>query len=145
MKRCHRIWAQLRRSQSHNSRTWKSQCPSGSVPTVGGTWCSRRRGKETGEENLQTCMMTMKQIYNIATSTTVPQHTVADKSFCCGSTLVVALVTPLPLSSPSTCSKYLTCVGYPACKTAVWFPDTVLDVSRDESVCPTCQPAPVNM
>ncbi|CAF88212.1 unnamed protein product, partial [Tetraodon nigroviridis] len=41
--------------------------------------------------------------------------------------------------------KYLTCVGYPACKSAVWFPDTVLEVSRDESVCPTCQPAPVHM
>ncbi|KAM6904896.1 DNA topoisomerase 3-alpha [Xenentodon cancila] len=42
-------------------------------------------------------------------------------------------------------SKYLSCVGYPACKTAVWFPDTVLEVSRDDSVCPTCQPSPVHM
>uniref|UniRef100_A0A3P9KGI1 DNA topoisomerase n=1 Tax=Oryzias latipes TaxID=8090 RepID=A0A3P9KGI1_ORYLA len=42
-------------------------------------------------------------------------------------------------------SKFLTCVGYPACKTAVWFPDMVLDVSRDESICPTCQPSPVHM
>ncbi|XP_061568007.1 DNA topoisomerase 3-alpha [Cololabis saira] len=41
--------------------------------------------------------------------------------------------------------KYLSCVGFPACKTAVWFPDTVLEVSRDESVCPTCQPSPVHM
>ncbi|KAM4634885.1 DNA topoisomerase 3-alpha [Polymixia lowei] len=41
--------------------------------------------------------------------------------------------------------KFLTCVGFPACKTSVWFPDTVLEVSRDESVCPTCQPRPVNM
>ncbi|XP_045929127.1 DNA topoisomerase 3-alpha isoform X1 [Micropterus dolomieu] len=42
-------------------------------------------------------------------------------------------------------SKYLSCVGYPACKTAVWFPDTVLEVSRDDSICPTCQPHPVHM
>ncbi|XP_072224949.1 DNA topoisomerase 3-alpha [Leuresthes tenuis] len=42
-------------------------------------------------------------------------------------------------------SKYLSCVGYPACKTAVWFPDTVLEVSWDDSICPTCQPSPVHM
>ncbi|KAM8824210.1 DNA topoisomerase 3-alpha isoform 1-T1 [Synchiropus picturatus] len=42
-------------------------------------------------------------------------------------------------------SKYLSCVGFPACKTAVWFPDTVLEVSRDDSVCPTCRPHPVHM
>ncbi|XP_071403367.1 DNA topoisomerase 3-alpha [Centroberyx affinis] len=42
-------------------------------------------------------------------------------------------------------SKFLSCVGFPACKTAVWFPDTVLEVNRDESVCPTCQPRPVHM
>uniref|UniRef100_A0A672Z3P5 DNA topoisomerase n=1 Tax=Sphaeramia orbicularis TaxID=375764 RepID=A0A672Z3P5_9TELE len=42
-------------------------------------------------------------------------------------------------------SKYLSCVGFPACKTAVWFPDMVLEVSRDDSVCPTCQPRPVHM
>ncbi|XP_070703799.1 DNA topoisomerase 3-alpha [Pempheris klunzingeri] len=42
-------------------------------------------------------------------------------------------------------SKYLSCVGYPACKTAVWFPDTVLEVSRDDSVCLTCRPHPVHM
>uniref|UniRef100_A0A667XA94 DNA topoisomerase n=1 Tax=Myripristis murdjan TaxID=586833 RepID=A0A667XA94_9TELE len=41
--------------------------------------------------------------------------------------------------------KFLSCMGYPACKTAVWFPDTVLEVSRDESVCSTCQPHPVHM
>lgn len=40
---------------------------------------------------------------------------------------------------------FLTCLGYPACKTAVWFPDMVLEVSRDDSVCPTCQPPPVHM
>uniref|UniRef100_A0A3P8PWW5 DNA topoisomerase n=1 Tax=Astatotilapia calliptera TaxID=8154 RepID=A0A3P8PWW5_ASTCA len=42
-------------------------------------------------------------------------------------------------------SKYLSCVGFPACKTAVWFPDVVLEVSRDESTCPTCQPHPIHM
>ncbi|XP_061740244.1 DNA topoisomerase 3-alpha [Nerophis ophidion] len=42
-------------------------------------------------------------------------------------------------------SKYLSCVGFPACKTAVWFPDTVLEVSRDDSICSTCQPRPVHM
>ncbi|XP_058510330.1 DNA topoisomerase 3-alpha [Solea solea] len=42
-------------------------------------------------------------------------------------------------------SKYLSCSGFPACKTAVWFPDTVLEVSRDDSICPTCQPHPVHM
>ncbi|XP_008328483.1 DNA topoisomerase 3-alpha isoform X1 [Cynoglossus semilaevis] len=41
--------------------------------------------------------------------------------------------------------KYLSCVGFPACKTAVWFPSTVQEVSRDESVCPTCRPHPVHM
>lgn len=41
--------------------------------------------------------------------------------------------------------KYLSCVGFPACKTAVWFPDTVLEVSRDDSICATCQPHPVHM
>ncbi|NWJ08096.1 TOP3A topoisomerase, partial [Crypturellus undulatus] len=39
---------------------------------------------------------------------------------------------------------YLSCTGYPACKTAVWFPDFVLDVARDESVCAVCQPHPVH-
>ncbi|XP_077591384.1 DNA topoisomerase 3-alpha [Stigmatopora nigra] len=42
-------------------------------------------------------------------------------------------------------SKFLSCVGFPACKTALWFPDTVLEVSRDDSICPTCQPQPVHM
>uniref|UniRef100_A0A8C2Z1I6 DNA topoisomerase n=1 Tax=Cyclopterus lumpus TaxID=8103 RepID=A0A8C2Z1I6_CYCLU len=31
-------------------------------------------------------------------------------------------------------NTYLSCTGYPACKTAVWFPDTVLEVSRDDSI-----------
>ncbi|XP_078096496.1 DNA topoisomerase 3-alpha [Mustelus asterias] len=39
---------------------------------------------------------------------------------------------------------YLSCTGYPNCKSAVWFPDSVLGVSRDESVCPTCKPHPVH-
>ncbi|XP_064376158.1 DNA topoisomerase 3-alpha isoform X2 [Dromaius novaehollandiae] len=39
---------------------------------------------------------------------------------------------------------YLSCMGYPACKTAVWFPDFVLDVARDESVCAVCTPHPVH-
>ncbi|KAJ8345175.1 hypothetical protein SKAU_G00293680 [Synaphobranchus kaupii] len=41
--------------------------------------------------------------------------------------------------------KFLTCLGYPDCKSAVWFPDSVQEVSRDESVCPTCRPHPVHM
>ncbi|KFP87266.1 DNA topoisomerase 3-alpha, partial [Acanthisitta chloris] len=39
---------------------------------------------------------------------------------------------------------YLSCMGYPACKAAVWFPDFVLDVTRDESICDVCQPHPVH-
>ncbi|XP_062444554.1 DNA topoisomerase 3-alpha isoform X2 [Rhea pennata] len=39
---------------------------------------------------------------------------------------------------------YLSCMGYPACKTAVWFPDFVLDVAKDESVCAVCKPHPVH-
>ncbi|KAG1968494.1 DNA topoisomerase 3-alpha [Pimephales promelas] len=39
----------------------------------------------------------------------------------------------------------LSCMGFPACKAAVWFPDTVLEVSRDESICSTCRPHPVHM
>uniref|UniRef100_A0A3Q3FX97 DNA topoisomerase n=1 Tax=Labrus bergylta TaxID=56723 RepID=A0A3Q3FX97_9LABR len=42
-------------------------------------------------------------------------------------------------------SKFLTCVGYPACKSAVWFPDSVLEVSRDDGVCQSCQPRPIHM
>uniref|UniRef100_A0A3Q2R064 DNA topoisomerase n=1 Tax=Fundulus heteroclitus TaxID=8078 RepID=A0A3Q2R064_FUNHE len=42
-------------------------------------------------------------------------------------------------------SKFLSCVGYPACKTALWFPDIVLEVSRDDGICPTCQPSPIHM
>ncbi|NXP60465.1 TOP3A topoisomerase, partial [Chloropsis cyanopogon] len=39
---------------------------------------------------------------------------------------------------------YLSCMGYPACKTAVWFPDFVVDVTRDESICDVCKPHPVH-
>ncbi|XP_061849050.1 DNA topoisomerase 3-alpha isoform X1 [Colius striatus] len=39
---------------------------------------------------------------------------------------------------------YLSCTGYPTCKVAVWFPDFVLDVARDESVCAVCKPHPVH-
>uniref|UniRef100_A0AAV2KL87 DNA topoisomerase n=1 Tax=Knipowitschia caucasica TaxID=637954 RepID=A0AAV2KL87_KNICA len=42
-------------------------------------------------------------------------------------------------------NKYLSCTGYPDCKTAVWFPDMVLEVLRDDSVCTTCLPHPVHM
>uniref|UniRef100_A0A8K9VEL3 DNA topoisomerase n=1 Tax=Oncorhynchus mykiss TaxID=8022 RepID=A0A8K9VEL3_ONCMY len=57
---------------------------------------------------------------------------------------------PLPVRKCPQCGrdmvlKYLACVGYPECKCSVWFPDTVLEVNRDESVCPTCQPHPVHM
>ncbi|EHB10639.1 DNA topoisomerase 3-alpha [Heterocephalus glaber] len=38
---------------------------------------------------------------------------------------------------------YLGCTSFPECRLAMWFPDSVLEVSRDESVCPVCQPAPV--
>ncbi|XP_059509987.1 DNA topoisomerase 3-alpha isoform X2 [Stegostoma tigrinum] len=38
---------------------------------------------------------------------------------------------------------YLSCMGYPNCRSAVWFPDSVLEVSRDDSICPTCKPHPI--
>ncbi|KAI5757530.1 TOP3A [Gulo gulo luscus] len=38
---------------------------------------------------------------------------------------------------------YLSCTGFPECRTAMWFPDSVLEASRDGSVCPVCQPHPV--
>uniref|UniRef100_A0A8C1ZDN9 DNA topoisomerase n=1 Tax=Cyprinus carpio TaxID=7962 RepID=A0A8C1ZDN9_CYPCA len=65
---------------------------------------------------------------------------------------------PLPVRKCPQCNRdmvlkkkkdstrmFLSCMGYPACKAAVWFPDTVLEVSRDESICPTCHPYPVHM
>ncbi|XP_019397469.1 PREDICTED: DNA topoisomerase 3-alpha [Crocodylus porosus] len=39
---------------------------------------------------------------------------------------------------------YLACMGYPACKAAVWFPDFVLEVSKDDSICAVCKPHPVH-
>ncbi|XP_058851749.1 DNA topoisomerase 3-alpha isoform X1 [Acipenser ruthenus] len=63
---------------------------------------------------------------------------------------------PLPIRKCPQCSRdmalkrkkdgkgfFLSCMGYPGCKAAVWFPESVLEVSRDESVCPTCRPHPV--
>ncbi|XP_039630894.1 DNA topoisomerase 3-alpha [Polypterus senegalus] len=65
---------------------------------------------------------------------------------------------PLPVRKCPQCNKdmvlrakkdgkgfYLSCTGYPGCRMAVWFPDSVLEVSRDEGVCPTCRPHPVQM
>ncbi|XP_043945526.1 DNA topoisomerase 3-alpha isoform X2 [Protopterus annectens] len=40
---------------------------------------------------------------------------------------------------------FMSCLGFPSCKAAVWFPDSVLEVSRDDSVCNTCKPHPVHM
>lgn len=70
----------------------------------------------------------------------------------------VELEIPLPVRKCPQCNRdmvlkkkkdstgmLLSCMGYPACKAAVWFPDTVLEVSRDESICPTCRPHPVHM
>uniref|UniRef100_A0A8D0BPZ8 DNA topoisomerase n=1 Tax=Salvator merianae TaxID=96440 RepID=A0A8D0BPZ8_SALMN len=39
---------------------------------------------------------------------------------------------------------YLSCLGYPACKSAVWFPDSVLEASKDDSICSACTPHPVH-
>uniref|UniRef100_I3MP50 DNA topoisomerase n=1 Tax=Ictidomys tridecemlineatus TaxID=43179 RepID=I3MP50_ICTTR len=38
---------------------------------------------------------------------------------------------------------YLSCTGFPECRSAIWFPDSVLEASRDGSVCSVCQPPPV--
>ncbi|XP_068002650.1 DNA topoisomerase 3-alpha isoform X2 [Melanerpes formicivorus] len=48
------------------------------------------------------------------------------------------------LKSKKSGGFYLSCTGYPACKSAVWFPDFVLDVARDESICDVCKPHPVH-
>ncbi|KAJ3601448.1 hypothetical protein NHX12_032416, partial [Muraenolepis orangiensis] len=69
-----------------------------------------------------------------------------------------AMEIPLPVRKCPSCGrdmllrtkkegtgKFLSCTGYPACKMAVWFPETVLEVERDQSVCGTCQPRPVHM
>ncbi|XP_069501793.1 DNA topoisomerase 3-alpha isoform X2 [Ambystoma mexicanum] len=64
--------------------------------------------------------------------------------------------TPVPVRKCPHCGKdmvlktkkdggfFLSCLGYPSCKSAIWFPDSVLEVSRDDSVCTVCQPHPVN-
>ncbi|XP_075686737.1 DNA topoisomerase 3-alpha isoform X1 [Rhinoderma darwinii] len=64
--------------------------------------------------------------------------------------------TPLPVRKCPQCKRdmilktkrdggfYISCLGYPTCKTSVWFPSSVLEVSRDESVCDVCGPHPVH-
>ncbi|ELV14017.1 DNA topoisomerase 3-alpha [Tupaia chinensis] len=47
------------------------------------------------------------------------------------------------LRTKKTGGFYLSCTGFPECRSAVWFPDSVLEASRDGSVCPVCQPHPV--
>ncbi|XP_036875404.2 DNA topoisomerase 3-alpha isoform X5 [Manis javanica] len=63
--------------------------------------------------------------------------------------------TPEPIRKCPQCSRdmvlktrknggfYLSCVGFPDCRSALWFPDSVLEASKDGSVCPVCQPHPV--
>lgn len=63
--------------------------------------------------------------------------------------------TPRPIRKCPHCGKdmvlktkkgggfFISCLGYPSCKSAIWFPDSVLEVSRDDSVCTVCQPNPV--
>ncbi|KAG8549824.1 hypothetical protein GDO81_019626 [Engystomops pustulosus] len=64
--------------------------------------------------------------------------------------------TPLPVRKCPQCNRdmvlktkrdggfYISCLGYPSCKTSIWFPSSVLEVSRDESVCDVCRPHPVH-
>ncbi|XP_075035334.1 DNA topoisomerase 3-alpha isoform X2 [Mixophyes fleayi] len=64
--------------------------------------------------------------------------------------------TPLPIRKCPQCNKdmvlkskrdggfYISCLGYPSCKTSIWFPGSVLEVSRDDSVCEVCRPHPVH-
>ena len=33
------------------------------------------------------------------------------------------------------CRWFLSCMGYPDCRAAIWFPDFVLNVSVDDAVC----------
>lgn len=40
---------------------------------------------------------------------------------------------------------FLSCLGYPTCKSAVWFPDSLLEVSKDDSIREVCRPHPVHM
>ncbi|XP_036749887.2 DNA topoisomerase 3-alpha isoform X5 [Manis pentadactyla] len=63
--------------------------------------------------------------------------------------------TPEPIRKCPQCSRdmvlktrkngrfYLSCVNFPDCRSALWFPNSVLEASRDGSVCPVCQPHPV--
>ncbi|XP_063791016.1 DNA topoisomerase 3-alpha [Pseudophryne corroboree] len=64
--------------------------------------------------------------------------------------------TPLPIRKCPQCSRdmvlkskrdggfYISCLGYPGCKTSIWFPSSVLEASRDDSVCEVCRPHPVH-
>lgn len=49
----------------------------------------------------------------------------------------------LPDPASSAPRFYLSCTGFPECRSAMWFPDSVLEASRDGTVCPVCQPHPV--
>ncbi|CAI9740965.1 DNA topoisomerase 3-alpha-like isoform X1 [Octopus vulgaris] len=40
---------------------------------------------------------------------------------------------------------YLGCIGFPECRNAMWFPDFVLKVEVDGTICPRCQPGPVHL
>ncbi|PIO27956.1 hypothetical protein AB205_0003220 [Aquarana catesbeiana] len=64
--------------------------------------------------------------------------------------------TPLPIRKCPQCNRdmvlktkkdggfYISCLGYPSCKTSIWLPNFVLEVSRDDSVCDVCRPHPVH-
>lgn len=64
--------------------------------------------------------------------------------------------TPVPIRKCPHCNRdmvlktkrdggfFITCVGYPSCKTSIWLPSSVLEVSRDDSVCDVCRPHPVH-
>ncbi|CAI9578073.1 unnamed protein product [Staurois parvus] len=64
--------------------------------------------------------------------------------------------TPVPIRKCPYCSRdmvlktkrdggfYISCTGYPSCKTTIWLPSFVLEVSRDDSVCDVCRPHPVH-
>ncbi|KAM5263620.1 DNA topoisomerase 3-alpha isoform 2-T2 [Ctenodactylus gundi] len=47
------------------------------------------------------------------------------------------------LKTKKTGGFYLSCTGFPECRSAMWFPSSILELSRDDSVCPVCQPPPV--
>uniref|UniRef100_A0A0L8FQI7 DNA topoisomerase n=1 Tax=Octopus bimaculoides TaxID=37653 RepID=A0A0L8FQI7_OCTBM len=40
---------------------------------------------------------------------------------------------------------YLGCIGFPECRNAIWFPDFVLKVEVEGTICPQCQPGPVHL